>query len=77
MDDATVTIMPSLNQLTAAMERDKKRYCPSDGPCGFESNSFAVLACSSVNQGRGSIPSQCLKERVILDNLREKVCPGH
>ena len=76
MDEATRRVAPDLSQLTQAMERDKNRFCPSDGDCHFESNGVAIVACASVNQARGGIPSQCLKERVILDNLREKVCPA-
>lgn len=74
MDEATRIMQPDLNKLTEAMAFDKK-YCTGDFECEYTSNNAAVLACGSVQQARGSVPSQCLKERAILDNLREQVCP--
>lgn len=75
MDTATHIMQPDLDGLTAAMERDR-RYCTGDFECTYTANSAAVLACAAVNRGRGEIPSQCLKERTIVDNLREQVCPS-
>ena len=75
MDNANTIMQPDLNALTRAMERDRQ-YCSPDSDCTFTANGAAILACASVNRARGEVPSQCLKERAILDNLREQVCPG-
>lgn len=75
MDTATRMMQPDLDGLTRAMEHDRQ-YCTGDFECNYTANGAAILACASVNRARGEVPSQCLKERAILDNLREQVCPG-